>query len=350
VPGLSAAGQDAYQSLLSQVETVAAPAPTPVARAVEAPRVNTGDPDAVAALSEAQMYAASDKQRLEMLRTLIKHSRPKQNIDADADYRQERVEEAISRLLGSAPDAASFDRMFYNVDHAALFGSVSYTRNIMKMAARQLTSTVPGDWAGLARYVDTVADTRSSGRNTVQFLIDGGGAIAPVLAAIDTAKKSVHISVFQFQADEVGWNLTRILADRARKGVKVRVLLDEHGSAVKKDPEALKLLAFMSANGIEVRVQKAPLLLGHLDHRKVMVVDGDIGFTGGMNIGKLYQVDWHDQQTLIMGPAVAALQDAFLEKWKANGGETGSEEDLYPPLREVENGAETRVVMHRGGQ
>ena len=51
-----------------------------------------------------------------------------------------------------------------------------------------------------------------------------------------------------------------------------------------------------------------------------------------------------------MGPAVAALQDAFLEKWKANGGETGSEEDLYPPLREVENGAETRVVMHRGGQ
>ena len=349
LPGLSTAGQNAYETLISQTESSALQAPEPTLAVVEAPRINTRDARAVAAMDGADMRAASDAQRLEMLKTLIKRSRPVQGNQENQDYEQEGIEKAIVRLLASAPDSASFDRMFYNVDQGALFNSVSYSGDIKKMAARHLASTAPGDWAGLARYVDTVADTRSSGRNTVQFLIDGG-VMEPAIAAIDAAKKSIHIDVYQMQADNIGWGLARKLAEKAKAGVKVRVLVDQYGSSVDKLPEVAKLLAFLCVNGVEARVHKSPFLSGHRDHRKVMVIDGDTGFTGGMNIGKSYQVDWHDQQTLVVGPAVAALQAAFLEKWGASGGITRAEEDFYPVLREAGEGVETRVVIHRGGR
>jgi cardiolipin synthase len=346
--GVSSA-QNAYNALLSQAGGAVAPVPEAAPVRVEAPRVNTGDLRAILALADAQMAAATDDQRLAMLATLIKNSHPAQNNQDTQDYQQEETEKAIMRLLGSARDDASFDRLFYNTDQSALFNSVSYSPDIKKLAARHLAATVPGDWAGLGRYVDTVDATRSSGRNIVEFMIDGVGVVAPALAAIDGAKKSIHIEVYQLQADEFGWGLANELAGKAKEGVKVRVVVDQYGSSVKKDPEVQKLLAFLNANGAEARVHESPFLSGHRDHRKVMVIDGDTGFTGGMNVGALYQRDWHDQQTLVLGPAVAELQKAFVEMWQASGGAIGAGEDLYPPLTEAPNGAETRVVTHRGG-
>ena len=81
-----------------------------------------------------------------------------------------------------------------------------------------------------------------------------------------------------------------------------------------------KLLVFLRENNIETEIHKSSFLTGARDHRKIMVIDGEIAFTGGMNIGEHYQNEWHDQQTLIMGPAVAALQDTFISQWKHCGG------------------------------
>ncbi len=349
VPGMSSAGQDAYQLLLNTGKT-AVPAPVPAAAPVEAPKVNTRDLSAVLALNDSQMYASSNDQKLEMLNTLVKYSHPNQNSQDSQDYQQEQTEKAIFRLLGSAQDDGVFDRMFYNTDQTRLFNSVSYSPDIKKMAARHLAATVPGDWAGLARYVDTVDATRSSGKNLVEFMIDGKGVMAPAGAAIRSAKKSIHIEIYQLQGDEYGWGLAKILAAKAKEGVKVRVVVDQYGSEVDKDQEVQKILAFINANGMEARQHKSNFLSGHRDHRKVVVIDGDTGFTGGMNVGKLYQHDWHDQQTLVMGPAVAALQTAFMEKWYASGGQFADGEDLFPALSEAPNGVETRVVTHRGGQ
>jgi cardiolipin synthase len=347
--GLSNAGQNAYQALLAQNGAEAPEAPAPAAVRLEAPRVNTGDLRAIKALSDEQMYAATNDQKLAMLSTLIKNSHPNQNDQDSQDYDQEETEKAIMRLLGSAQDDASFDRLFYNTDQTALFNSVSYSPDIKKMAARHLAATVPGDWAGLGRYVDTVDATRSAGRNFVEFMIDGGSVLGPAEASIDGAKKSIHIEVYQLQGDDIGWAVGKKLAAKAKEGVKVRVVIDQYGSAVDKDPEVQKLLAFMNANGVEARQHKSGFLTGHRDHRKVMVIDGDTGFTGGMNIGSLYQQKWHDQQTFVSGPAVADLQKAFVEKWQASGGVIPAGEELYPPLQEVSTGVETRVVTHRGG-
>ena len=128
-------------------------------------------------------------------------------------------------------------------------------------------------------------------------------------------------------------------------------MLDANGSATATDPEIQKIMAFLTAAGAQVIVKTASFASSHLDHRKILVVDGDTAFTGGMNIGLSYQKDWHDQQTLIQGPAVTALQSAFLERWRAAGGTVPDAEtpELFPALKEIPGGADVRVVAHEGG-
>ena len=332
----AAAAQDAYQVLAAQVPSglvvpqAGAPAPLPP------PVVDTNSPSDIARLSAAQMAAATPEQRLAMLQTLVKYSRPVMN-GGDTDWRQQDTENAIYRLFEAAPDAAAFDALYYHVRRLKLHGAVSYPSAIEKQADRHLAATVPGDWAGLGAYIDAVTGSRSSGLNKIDFLIDG-------------AKKSIHIEIYQLQADEIGWGLARKLAAKAKEGVQVRLLVDYYGSGVKKGLEIQKLLAFLRDNGAEALTNNSARWTGSRDHRKVMVIDGVLGFTGGMNIGGHYQVDWHDQQSRIVGPAVARLQDSFLEQWAESGGGLRDRAEFYPELKEIPGGIEARVVYHAGNE
>ncbi len=345
--------QSAYSDLLGAPAVGAeaiAPAPeVPPAAARPAPKIDTGSVRAITALDEADMAAAAPEQRLAMLRTLIKRSNPAAGSAAEPDREQEEIEGAIYRLLASAPDAASFDGMYYHVRQYSLHNSVTSSREIRKLARRHLDSTVPGDWDGLARYIDVVTGSSSSGLNGVEFLIDS--KVLPAASeAIDAAESSINIEVYQLQADEIGWALAKKLAAKAAAGVKVRLIVDNYGSGVAKNEEIRKLLAYLNENGAEARVRMSPRLTGSRDHRKVMVIDGKVGFTGGMNIGGHYQVEWHDQQSRITGPAVARLQDSFLGAWAESGEPVRDVSGLYPQLEEVPGGVELRVVYHRGNE
>ncbi|MDD5656745.1 MAG: phospholipase D-like domain-containing protein [Elusimicrobia bacterium] len=205
----------------------------------------------------------------------------------------------------------------------------------------------PGDWAAYQSYLDAVTGTQSSGKNSIEFLVDAE-ASGSELAAIAGAEWTVHIEVYQYQADEVGWTHARLLARKAAQGVRVRLLLDAYGTKT-DGPGVKRLIRFLRRGGVEVEVRPAPLFKDHLDHRKVMVIDGAVGIVGGMNIGKLYAQEWHDQQCLIRGPAVAKLQEAFLAQWRAAGGRRiPPEERLFPKLAEPTDGVETRVIPHQG--
>lgn len=309
-----------------------------------------GDENRILNLSEAALAQAGSDQKIAMLKTLIGYSRPDQGGESGStDMNQGQREQMILRLLASSRDAAAFDRVYYRIDPANLSRALKDPQPVLDMVERNRASVTPGDWAALDRYIDAVADTKSSGKNAVEFLIDGG-AIAPGLAVLDGAKTSIHLEVFQLQADEYGWTVARLLADKAKAGVRVRVMIDANGSSVNTDAEVQKLIAFLKDGGVQIIVKRLAIDMSHLDHRKVLVVDGDTAFTGGMNIGQSYQKDWHDQQTLIQGPAVTALQSAFLERWRAAGGTIPDAEtpDLFPPLKEQPNGAEIRVVAHEG--
>ena len=340
-----APAQEAYQALAGLAAPATVPAAGEPAR-LPPPVVDTASPSDIARLSAAQMAAATPAQRLAMLRTLVKDSRPAMN-GGDADWRQQDTENAIYRLFESAPDAASFDALYYHVRRLKLHGAVSYPSAIEKLADRHLAATVPGDWAGLAAYIDAVTGSRAAGLNKIDFLIDG--AVLPAAAAaLDAARKSIHIEIYQLQADDIGWALARKLAAKAREGVQVRLLVDYYGSGVKKGVEIQKLLAFLRENGAEALTNNSARWTGSRDHRKVMVIDGLVGFTGGMNIGGHYQVDWHDQQSRIEGPAVARLQDSFLEQWAESGGAVRDRGEYYPELRDFPGGVEARVVYHTG--
>ncbi|MCM2266479.1 MAG: phosphatidylserine/phosphatidylglycerophosphate/cardiolipin synthase family protein [Elusimicrobiales bacterium] len=343
----AAAAQEVFETLAAQAPAAAAAAPEPGAPVKQPPPVvDLASPGAIAALTPAEMAAATPEQRLAMLRTLMKHSSPAMN-NGEADWRQQQTEAAIYRLFESAPDAAAFDALYYHVRRLKLHGAVTYPAAIEKLADRHLAATVPGDWAGLAAYIDAVTGSRSSGLNKIDFLIDG--AVLPAAeAAIDAARESIHIEVYQLQADDIGWALARKLAAKAKEGVQVRLLVDYYGSGVKKGLEIQKLLAFLRENGAEARTNDSARWTGSRDHRKVMVVDGRVGFTGGMNIGGHYQVDWHDQQSRLDGPAVARLQDSFLEQWEESGGTVRERAAFYPELRNFPGGVEARVVYHTG--
>jgi cardiolipin synthase len=298
-------------------------------------------------MKDEALAASTPDQKVEMLQTLVRNSIPSEvsnNGLGAQDYR----ERMIVHILASAGDAASFDRMFYRVGADKLYRSVKDRRPILAMAAKSRTSAVPGDWAGLPKYIETVTGADSPKRNLIKFLIDGPSVMAEGGKALREAKSSIHIEIFQLQADNIGRGLADILVEKAKAGVKVRLLLDVYGSKLDKDPELAKMIASLRAGGVWVITKPLPLLKDHLDHRKVIVIDGKVGFTGGMNVGRLYQIDWHDQQTLIVGPAVTELQKAFVERWYVSGGDLISSVELFPFLSEVPEGAESQVVPHTG--
>ncbi|MEQ1917819.1 MAG: phospholipase D-like domain-containing protein [Elusimicrobiota bacterium] len=311
-----------------------------------------GDEWAIINLNASALALATPAQKISMLKTLIASAgRNTGGGDGGGDPNALPREQAVYNILGSAKDAADFDYLYYRVEPRGLWQAAD-RRKIKAMVAAQRATAVPGDWEGFGRYVDTVAETKSSGKNQIQFLIDGEGAIAPITAAIENANRSIHLEIFQFQPDAIGQAVANMLSAKAAAGVKVRMMIDQYGT--KPDPETAakidEIFAVLRQAGVQIIIPKGTLLNSHLDHRKVLVIDGEVGFTGGMNIGKHYQEDWHDQQTMVIGPAVAKLQEAFVGQWQAAGGTFDAGENLYPPQPEIPGGSDTRVVSHAGGQ
>jgi cardiolipin synthase len=299
-------------------------------------------------MSQEALAAATPDQKIQMLKSLMRDSTPNQNNSDGPDWDQENLEKAILRVLGSAPDAASFDYVYYRVDRGALERSVGWYKDVRDLVNKYRGTVVPGDWEGLGKYVNSVANSAYTGRNLIKFLIDGSDVIPVAGEELKNAAKSIHIEVFQLQADNIGQGLANLLSAKAKAGLKVRLMIDEHGSKADDDMALVKMLDGMRASGVNIIIKKPPFLKSHLDHRKVVVLDGKVGFTGGMNIGRWYQVDWHDQQTLIKGPAVGKLQEAFVERWRSAGGSIGADEDLFPAIEQVADGFETQVVQHIG--
>ncbi len=343
----------AYKELASGSEKVNLPVPEAPQPATPSRGVNKSfmsrDSQRIVDMSDEALAAATPDQKIQMLKTLMRDSSPNQNNhDSGPDYDQENIEKGILRVLGSAPDAAAFDYVYYRVDPDKLQYSVHWYQDIKDIVNKYRGTAVPGDWDGLDKYINTVTKAVDSGRNYIKFLIDGKELIPEAKEALEAAQKSIHIEVFQLQADNIGQGLASLLEAKVKAGVTVRLLIDEHGSQVEHDPELDKMLDSMRAGGVNIIVKKPPFLEKHLDHRKVVVIDGKVGFTGGMNIGRFYQVDWHDQQTLIKGPAVAKLQEAFVERWKTAGGSFAAGEDLFPAIEEYPGGYPTQVVSHIG--
>jgi cardiolipin synthase len=157
----------------------------------------------------------------------------------------------------------------------------------------------------------------------VELYFDGASAYAAILAAVAAAKHHVHLEYYIWEPDKIGVQLRDALIERAKAGVQVRIVVDATGSNNLKKA----FLAPLRAAGVGIAwfnpVRLRSLRLRRADfrtHRKIVVVDGQVGFTGGMNISDaqsalLSEQYWRDTHLRLTGAAVWALQRIFMEDW-----------------------------------
>ncbi|MDE7452217.1 MAG: cardiolipin synthase [Paramuribaculum sp.] len=165
--------------------------------------------------------------------------------------------------------------------------------------------------------------------NTVEIFHRGDEKFEALLRDLASAKKYINLQYYIFQDDAIGTKVCDILIDRARAGVKVRVIYDHIGSIKVSN----KFFKRMREAGIEVypffKVAFPPFAtrINWRNHRKLVVIDGEIGYIGGMNIADRYITGgtkfkvWRDTHLRITGPAVGALQFSFAVDWRFMGRE-----------------------------
>jgi cardiolipin synthase len=201
--------------------------------------------------------------------------------------------------------------------------------------------------------------------NKVDTLVNGDQIFPSMLAAIRSAKKTVTFQSYIYWKGEVGKEFADALIERAHAGVKVHVLLDWAGSH-KMDQASIN---DMGRAGVEIMKYHHPQWfkyrhLNHRTHRKLLVVDGRIGFTGGVGIADEWSGNaqdkkhWRDTHYRIEGPTVAQLQGAFGDNWTKATGAVLHGDDYFPAIEpkgsspaqmfksSVEGGAESMQLMY----
>ena len=165
-----------------------------------------------------------------------------------------------------------------------------------------------------------------SNNNSVTLLMNGQEKFDDMFNAIRQARSSVHLEYFNFRNDSIASLLFDILAEKAKEGVEVRALFDGFGNDSNNKPLRKRHLKDIRSRGIEI-YEFDPVRFPwvnhvfHRDHRKIVVIDGQIAYTGGMNVADYYikgtpQVgEWRDMHCRIEGSEVNTLQDIFLRIW-----------------------------------
>jgi cardiolipin synthase A/B len=180
--------------------------------------------------------------------------------------------------------------------------------------------------------------------------LENGAEIFPsMLHAVRQARQTITLETYIYWSGEVGEEFADALAERARAGVKVHMLVDWVGSQRMND----SMLGRMRAAGVEIE-RYHPLRWYHLarmnnrTHRKLLVVDGRVGYTGGVGIadqwqGRAEDADhWRDSHYRVEGPAVGQMQAAFMDNWIKTTGEVLRGEAYFPELAPV---GKTRAQM-----
>lgn len=190
-----------------------------------------------------------------------------------------------------------------------------------------------------------MASTPASHGNEVTILFGAQETYRDMTEAIDAAEDHVHVEFYIFQADEVGYAIRDRLVRRAASGIDVRVLCDAIGSM---GLPARFWKPLEDAGGKAAFFRPVIRLMPRLrrrdrvdlrNHRKVVVVDGRIGFTGGINVGREYLgLDpkighWRDTHIRIEGPAVLSLQETFLHDWFMTTGDDVDNARFFPSCR-----------------
>lgn len=168
----------------------------------------------------------------------------------------------------------------------------------------------------------------------VEIITSGKRKFEALLEDLENSAHHIHMEYFYFKKDEMGRKIKEVLMKKAAEGVEVRFIY-ENIANISVPPRfynemkkaGVRIVPFFKGNLSWVRRN-----LNYRDHRKIVVIDGKIGYTGGMNIGNEYYDGWRDTHLRIRGQAVFGLQSSFLYEWYSSGGDPVSDfKPYFPP-------------------
>ena len=213
----------------------------------------------------------------------------------------------------------------------------------------------------LQRYIaviESVSESPLTKGNKVTLLVDGPATYAAMFKAIRNARDHINLETFIMEDiianDETGLKLADLLLQKQAEGVQVNLLYDSVGSYStpasffqRLRDGGIQVAEFNPINPLKAR---GKWRLAKSDHRKILIVDGKVAFTGGVNISQVYssglsgrgehdktQIPWRDTDVQIEGPAVAEFQKLFLDTWQRQKGAKLSERNYFPDLKEEGN-------------
>lgn len=172
----------------------------------------------------------------------------------------------------------------------------------------------------VASVAESHADAPMRPGNYLKLFVDGAEAYPEMYKQVDKAKSRIDMEFFAFHEDPTGRKMADKLIKKSNEGVQVNLLLDKLSN--RSNP----LLKEMEAAGVNVRTfsnghQRPWLHLDNItDHRKILLVDGKVAMTGGMNIGERYEKHWHDLMVKLKGPSVDDMYGAFEHNWQLSEG------------------------------
>ena len=196
-------------------------------------------------------------------------------------------------------------------------------------------SAVKEEFRPLARLLGADSYPSVTSGNDVEIITSGQRKFDLLREDILAAKESIHIEYFHFGNDKGSKEIKQLLMQKAREGVKVRFLYEN----IANFPIASAYYNNMRKAGVDVVKFTNPRMhvldfatkLNYRNHRKIVVIDGKIGYTGGMNINDHYFRQWRDTHLRMTGDAVAVLQYTFLDSWLTGGGTIDKPMiDFYP--------------------
>lgn len=192
-------------------------------------------------------------------------------------------------------------------------------------------------------------------KNKVKILRNGEEKFPEVLQSIETAKDHIHLEYYIYEDDEIGRQLENLLIKKAKQGVSIRMVYDDFGSrSIRKN-----LVNRLREAGVQVypfhkiRFISLANRINYRNHRKIIVIDGHIGFVGGINISDRYinsssrpsQVYWRDTHLKLEGSAVAYLQYLFLCDWNFSANENLQLNQHFFPSPQLPSSPGDKIVQ-----
>lgn len=203
-------------------------------------------------------------------------------------------------------------------------GYTRLTKRPMAEYQTQVSLHAPIEKQTLMNFFSHVNGALPFGGNRTTVYIDGASMLADLIKELYRAKHHIHVEFYIFEDDAVGRLVRDVLIDKAREGVKVRVLHDDvgcwkvsHAFYEQMLCEGIEVMSFL-----KVRFPQFTGKVNYRNHRKIVVIDGKVGFVGGMNLAERYVKGvpwgvWRDTHAKLEGKAVYGLQTAFLTDWYA---------------------------------